>query len=116
MPITIYHNPKCSKSRATLTLLQERGIEPDVVRYLDTPLDVEQLQRLLSLLGFEQPRQLMRIKDALYKELELDKTERSNLELLQAMQQHPKLIERPIVVNGDKAVLGRPPENVLDIL
>ncbi len=116
MSITIYHNPRCSKSRETLALLTERGIEPNIVKYLDETLNAEQIASLLSLLGFNQPRQLMRTKEALYKELELGRADLADEALIAAMVENPKLIERPIVVNGDKAALGRPPEQVLDIL
>lgn len=110
----IYHNPRCSKSRNTLALLQENGVEPEVVLYLETPPDAETLQALLKKLG-KSPAELVRKGEAEYKELGLGK-DSSDEELLQAMAGHPKLIERPIVVRGDRAVLGRPPENVLDLL
>ncbi|MBA6412788.1 arsenate reductase (glutaredoxin) [Parahaliea sp. F7430] len=111
---TIYHNPRCSKSRATLALLEENGVEPTVVRYLEAPLDKAQLQELLLKLGIS-PAELLRRGEAEYKELGLN-AQSSDQEVLQAMSNHPKLIERPIVVRGDRAVLGRPPENVLELL
>jgi len=115
MPVTIYHNPRCSKSRQTLALLRERGIEPRIVEYLRTPPDAETLTRLLGLLGLG-ARDLLRRKEAPYKELGLDDAAKSEAELVAAMVAHPVLIERPIVVKGERAALGRPPEQVLEIL
>lgn len=115
MPVTIYHNPRCSKSRQTLALLRERGIEPRIVEYLRTPPDAETLKRLLGLLGLG-ARDLLRRKEAPYKELGLDDAAKSEAELVAAMVAHPVLIERPIVVKGERAALGRPPEQVLEIL
>ncbi len=114
--VSIYHNPRCSKSRETLALLQEKGIEPEVVLYLETPPDVPTLQRLLQQLGMHSARELMRRKEDLYKELALANSELREDHLLQAMVDHPKLIERPIVINGEQARIGRPPEAVLEIL
>jgi arsenate reductase len=115
MAITIYHNPRCSKSRQTLNLLQERGIEPQVVKYLETPPDAAQLARILDMLGLE-PRDLMRTKEKEYLEQGLDDPRLTREQLIAAMISHPRLIERPIVVYDDRAALGRPPEQVLDIL
>lgn len=115
MTVTIYHNPRCSKSRQTLGLLQDRGVTPEVVEYLKTPPDVGTLTELLDLLGLE-PRQLIRRKQKEYKEFGLDRENLSREELIRAMVEHPILIERPIVVSGGRAALGRPPEQVLDIL
>jgi len=115
MTVTIYHNPRCSKSRQTLALLEERGIAPDVVRYLETPPDSDALGKILDMLGME-PRDLMRKKEEPYSALGLDNEGLSRAELIDAMIQNPVLIERPIVVNGNKAAIGRPPEQVLDIL
>lgn len=115
MPVTIYHNPRCSKSRQTLALLRERGIEPRIVEYLRTPPDAETLTRLLGLLGLG-ARDLLRRKEPPYKELGLDDPAKSEAELVAAMVAHPVLIERPIVVHGQRAALGRPPEQVLEIL
>jgi arsenate reductase len=113
--VTIYHNPRCSKSRQTLALLQDCGIEPKVVEYLtDTP-DADTLDGLLKKLKLE-PRDLMRRKEAPYQELGLDDPALSRQALIAAMVEHPILIERPIVVKGAKAALGRPPEKVLEIL
>jgi len=116
MTITIYHNNRCSKSRDTLALLRQRGIEPGIVAYLDTPPDATTLRSLLKKLGLADARALMRKGEAEYKDLHLADPALSQDALIAAMVAHPKLIERPIVVNGDKAAIGRPPENVLGIL
>lgn len=116
MSITIYHNPRCSKSRQTLALLEEKGITPTIVKYLDDTPSAEQIQTLLSQLGYTSAREMMRTKEALYKELELGGADITEQQLIDAMAANPKLIERPIVVNGDRAAMGRPPEQVLDIL
>ncbi|MBF0419518.1 MAG: arsenate reductase (glutaredoxin) [Magnetococcales bacterium] len=113
--VTIWHNPQCSKSRQTLKILEDKGITPKVVRYLDSPPTIQELEQVLTLLQLE-PRQLMRTKESLYKELGLDNTRLSRQELIQAMATHPKLIERPVVRLGNRAVLGRPPEKVLEVL
>lgn len=114
-PLRIYHNPRCSKSRETLELLRRRGLEPEVVEYLVEPPDERTLDQLLRQLGLE-PRELMRQKEDLYTELGLHQGEHRRQELIRLMVQHPILIERPIVVCGDRARLGRPPERVLEIL
>jgi arsenate reductase len=113
--VTIYHNPRCSKSRQTLALLKDRGIEPQIIEYLKQGPDAATLENLLTMLGLE-PRQLMRRKEALYKELGLDDSSLDRQTLINAMAANPQLIERPIVLHGDRAALGRPPEDVLDIL
>lgn len=113
--VTIYHNPRCSKSRQSLALLEENGIAPQVVQYLDTPPDASTLRDLLGKLGIS-ARQLLRTGEDAYKELNLADTALSEEALLEAMVANPKLIERPIVVKGNKAVLGRPPENVLELI
>ena len=115
MAVTIYHNPRCSKSRATLKLLEERGIVPAIVEYLKTPPDAATLDKLLTELGLE-PRDLIRRKEAPYRENGLDDEGLTREALIAAMVANPILIERPIVVAGGKAALGRPPEAVLDIL
>lgn len=112
----IYHNPRCSKSRETLALLEQHGVKPDVVLYLETPPSVDQLKKLLKELGFSSARELMRKKEDLYKDLKLADENLSEAQLLQAMVDNPKLIERPIVVKGTQARIGRPPEQVLEIL
>ncbi len=114
--VTIYHNPRCSKSRQTLQLLREHGLEPRIVEYLKTPPDRDTLRSLLHLLGLR-PRELMRTRERLYTELALNDPGRSDDALIDAMVEHPILIERPIVLRGgDRAALGRPPEQVLEIL
>ena len=116
MSVTIYHNPRCSKSRQTLALLQERGIEPEIVEYLKTPPDAKSIDKLLKLLGKE-PRDVMRKGEEAYKALGLADPGKSRQELIDAMAANPVLIERPIVVKDNKkAALGRPPEQVLEIL
>ncbi|XAW89097.1 arsenate reductase (glutaredoxin) [Vibrio sp. CDRSL-10 TSBA] len=116
MSVVIYHNPRCSKSRETLVLLQTNNIDPQVVKYLDEPLSVAQLKELYAQLGLSQVRGMMRTKEELYKELNLADSSLSDDALFAAMAEHPKLIERPIVVANGKARHGRPPEQVLDIL
>jgi arsenate reductase len=115
MAVTIYHNPRCSKSRQTLALLQDNGIEPKVIEYLKNPPNKTQLKQVLKALGM-QARDLMRKKEKEYKELNLNDEKLTQDQLIEAMVQHPKLIERPIVIAGDKIALGRPPENVLEII
>jgi len=115
MSITIYHNPRCSKSRQTLELLRANNIEPDIIEYLETPPDRQTLISLLDKLGLN-ARQLMRNKEQAYKDADLDNPDLSEMELIDAMVAEPKLIERPIIVNGKKATIGRPPENVLKII
>ena len=111
-PTTIFHNPRCTKSRQTLALLQERGVEPDVVLYLDSPPDAATLRELLTKLDLPASA-LVRKKE--HRELGLDPTDDDD-EWVRRMAAHPRIIERPIVVRGDRAVLGRPPENALDLL
>lgn len=115
MAVTIYHNPRCSKSRQTLELLHQQGIEPDIIEYLKTPPSKAELKRVLKLLGIS-ARELLRTKEAEYKELGLDKTGVNENAIIDAMIAHPKLMERPIVVKNNKAAIGRPPEQVLEIL
>ena len=112
---TIYHNPRCSKSRQTLKLLREQGIEPRIVEYLKDPPDEHTLARVLGMLDMD-PIDLMRKKEGVYGELKLEEKKDDPNALIKAMIKHPILIERPIVVSGDKAALGRPPETVLEIL
>ncbi|MEX2454699.1 MAG: arsenate reductase (glutaredoxin) [Rhodospirillaceae bacterium] len=115
MTVTIYHNPRCSKSRATLALLQDKGIDPTIVEYLKSPPNKAELARILEGLGME-PRDLMRQKEAPYAELNLADRELSRDSLIDAMVANPVLIERPVVVNDGRYALGRPPENVLEIV
>ena len=114
--VTLYHNPRCSKSRDTLSLLKANGIDPNVVLYLETPPDAATLRELIALLGFASARDLMRQKEDLYKSLNLADSHLSEAELIQAMVDNPKLIERPIVVSNGQARIGRPPEQVLKIV
>ena len=115
MTVTIYHNPRCSKSRETLKLLQSKGVEPKIIEYLQTPPSKTKLKEILKLLGLK-PRELMRRKEAEYKANGLDDDSLKVDELVEAMVKTPKLIERPIVLANGKAALGRPPESVLKIL
>lgn len=109
------HNPRCSKSREALSLLEARGIEPELVDYLGNPLDAEGLRSLIAKLGIA-PRQLLRSGEAIYKELGLDDASLDDDALIAAMVEHPILIERPIFEREDRAVVGRPPERVLELL
>ncbi|MBL7021435.1 MAG: arsenate reductase (glutaredoxin) [Nitrospinaceae bacterium] len=115
MSVIIYHNPQCSKSRQTLELLGEQGITPDIVEYLQSPPNAEQLQEILNLLGFA-PRDLMRRKEDVYAECGLNNPSLTDAELIGFMVKHPILIERPIVLANGKAAIGRPPAQVLEIL
>ena len=115
MQVKIYHNPRCSKSRQTLHLLQEHDIEPEVVEYLTSPPDKTTLRRILMQLGLS-PRDLMRRKENEYKENQLDDPSLTDEQLIDAMLKFPKLIERPIVVTDKGAAIGRPPEKVLEVL
>lgn len=115
--ITLYHNPRCSKSRQTLALLEEKGHEPEVIKYLDTPPDTQTLLKLIKMLEASggQAHDLLRPKEAPYKALGLSK-QSSNQEIAQAISTHPILMERPLAIKDDRAALGRPPENVLKLL
>jgi len=113
--VTIFHNSRCSKSRQTLQILEDKGIKPVIIKYLDTPPSVETLKQILSLLNLA-PRELMRTKESLYQDNNLNNPELSNDELIAAMHQYPKLIERPIVIANNQARIGRPPESILEIL
>lgn len=115
MKVTIYHNPRCSKSRLTLGLLQDRGVEFEVIEYLKTPPTANQLAHILALLRLK-PRELMRRNEKEYRSLSLDDPSLSTDALINAMTAHPILIQRPIVVANGKAAIGRPPEAVLDVL
>jgi arsenate reductase len=113
--ITLYHNPRCSKSRQALALLRERGIEPTVVEYLKHPPDARRLGELLGMLGMT-PRELMRTRESEYRALGLDDAGLGDDKLIRAIVEHPVLMERPVAVKGGRAVLGRPPEKVLELL
>jgi len=115
MTISIYHNPRCSKSRQTLELLRSRGVEPSVIEYLKFPPSEAELIKVISALGLS-PRELLRKGENAYKELGLDQPNVTDDVLIKAMVSHPVLIERPIVIHGNKAAIGRPPESVLLIL
>ncbi len=115
MSVTLYHNPRCSKSRQTLQILRDRGIEPEILEYLKTPPDALTLSAILDRLGMG-PRDLMRVKEKEYRVLGLDDPSLSREALIAAMVDHPILIERPIVLKNSRAALGRPPEGVVDIL
>ncbi|MCP5367579.1 MAG: arsenate reductase (glutaredoxin) [Hyphomicrobiales bacterium] len=112
MPVTIYHNPRCSKSRTTLGLIQERGIEPRIVEYLTDPPSAAELKKILAMLG-KRPAEILRRKEAKEEGVDPDLDDDA---LIAAMVAHPRVIERPIVVSGGKAAMGRPPESVIDIL
>ena len=113
--VTIYHNPRCSKSRQTLALIRDRGIEPNIILYLEGMLTPEDVAHTLALLGLR-AIDIIRKNEAEFKTYFGDANKVSDAELIKAMTRHPKVIERPIVIARNKAVIGRPPENVLDIL
>ncbi|BDY11800.1 arsenate reductase (glutaredoxin) [Hydrogenimonas cancrithermarum] len=112
--VIIWHNPRCSKSREALKLLKEKGIEPKIYKYLDEHPSKEQIEEVLKMLGVS-PRDIMRTKEAIYKELGLGDVE-DDEKLIEAMVEHPRLIERPIVIKEGKAVLGRPPQKVIELI
>ncbi|NOR73327.1 MAG: arsenate reductase (glutaredoxin) [Mariprofundaceae bacterium] len=114
MTITIYHNPRCSKSRQTLALIEGQGIKPDIIEYLKNPPSEAELETVLTKLGKE-PAELLRTGEDEFRQY-FKGRDLSRAEAISLMVQHPKVIERPIVVNGDRAAVGRPPESVLDIL
>lgn len=114
--VIIYHNPRCSKSRETLKLLEDKAITPTIVKYLETPPDADTIKSVLQMLGIEDPRLLMRKHENEYKDNKLDDESLSVDALIDAMVKFPKIIERPIVVTNGKAAIGRPPETVLNIL
>lgn len=113
--VTIYHNPRCSKSRQTLALLEERQVDPEIVLYLETPPDESEIREILRKLGM-QARDIIRTGETEYKELGLGNEALSETELIEAIARAPKLLQRPVVVRGDQARIGRPPESVLEIL
>ncbi len=112
--LTIWHNPRCSKSREALKLLEEKGVEVEVFKYLDEEITKEDIKKLLDMLGAK-PRDIMRTKESIYKELGLKDVE-DDEKLIEAMAEHHKLIERPIVIKDGKAVIGRPPTKVLELV
>jgi arsenate reductase (glutaredoxin) len=113
--VQIFYNPKCSKCRLTMDILNDKGVQPSIVEYLNTPPNGAELNEVLDLLSLE-PRELMRKHEAPYKENNLDNPDLNREQLIQAMIDNPILIERPIIIKGNKATIGRPPEKVLDIL
>ena len=113
--VRVFHNPKCSKCRLTMAILDDKGVDTTVIEYLNTPPNITELNEILGLLGLE-PRDLMRKHEAPYKNNNLDNPDLSREQLILAMIDNPILIERPIIINGNKATIGRPPEKVLDIL
>src|SRR5690625_2081732 len=115
MSVTIYHNPRCSKSRQTLAIIEEKGITPTIIKYLEDTPDATTLQKLAKQLGLKRAHDLLRTKEEEYKQAGLS-PESDDDTVIAAMVKHPRLIERPIVVKGDKAVLFRPPVNVLELL
>jgi len=115
MSLILYHNLRCSKSRQALQLLEEKGVQPEIRKYLESPLNTEELTNLLTQLG-KKPAELIRKGEALYKELALDSTEVTEDQLIEAMVANPRLIERPILSNGQQARIGRPPEQVLELI
>lgn len=115
LDVKIYHNPRCSKSRQTLELLQEHGVDPQIVDYLSAPPGAAELRHILTMLGLP-PRGLMRTREQAYRDAGLDNPDLADEELIRAMIEHPILIQRPIVIVDGRAVIGRPPERVLDLL
>ena len=111
----IYHNPRCSKSRQTLEILDQHDLETEIVLYLDNPPSAEEIASILNKLELS-PRDILRKGEDAYKELNLKNDKLTNKDLISFMVENPKLIERPIVIRGDKAVIGRPPENVLSLV
>lgn len=112
--ITIWHNPKCSKSREAMEILQGNNCEAEVVKYLEEKPDAKKIKAILKMLGIT-PRELMRTKEDIYKELNLN-DEKSDEALIEAMAKHPKLIERPIIIKGERAIIGRPTERIAEFL
>ena len=112
----LYHNPRCSKSRQTLALLEDNNAEFEIVEYLNTPPSKEELKEVLKKLGYNSPHDLIRTKEDLYKELDVASNKDNAEKLIEIMIANPKLIERPVFVTDDSAAVGRPPESVLDIL
>ena len=112
---TIYHNPRCSKSRQTLHIIEDNDIEPKIILYLEEPPDIKTLSKIIKLLGVK-PRDLLRTNEVEYKALNLEDKDIDDLEIIKLMSQNPKLIERPIVLSDNEAIIGRPPENVLSLI
>ena len=113
--LVIYHNPRCSKSRATLQILEDRQCQPEIIEYLDEPPSPEELKRIIGLLGVP-ARELLRTTEPVYHDADLDDDSLSDDEIIEAIYDYPALLQRPIVVQGERAIIGRPPERVLDII
>lgn len=113
--ITLYHNPRCSKSREALALLEQKGVVPSLQLYMDKPPSTAELKQLLSMLGCS-ARELLRTSESAYRELNLANPELSEAQLIKAMCADPRLIQRPIAVSGERAIVGRPPEAILELL
>jgi arsenate reductase len=113
--LVIYHNPRCSKSRETLQLLEDRELNPEIINYLDEPPSAQELKKIIALLGVT-ARDLMRTTESVYRDADLDDDSLSDEEIIEAICEYPALLQRPIVVFGDRAVIGRPPARVLDIV
>jgi arsenate reductase len=111
--VQVFFNPRCSKCRSVRAILEEKGLEADYLRYLERTPTKSELERVMSLLGIDDPRQMMRTSESVYRELDLRAADRDRL--LDAMVEHPILIQRPIIIHGDKAVIGRPPERALEL-
>lgn len=115
LEVSIWHNPRCSKSREAVAISEECRIESEIVKYLETNPSKEELKKVLKMLGFKSVREWMRTKEAIYKELDL-KNETDEEKLLDAMMQHPKLIERPVIIKGERAIIGRPTSIIAEFL
>lgn len=113
--LVMYHNPKCSKSRETLQILEDRQCKPEIIEYLEEPPSVRELKRIIEMLGVS-AREILRTTESVYKDAELDDDSLSEDEIIEAICEYPALLQRPIVIVGDKAVIGRPPVKVLDII
>ena len=113
--LVMYHNPRCSKSRETLQLLEERDLHPEIIDYLDEPPSPQELQNIIGMLGVS-ARDLLRTTEPVYRDADLDDDSLTDDEIIEAICEYPALLQRPIVVSGDKAVIGRPPVKVLDIV
>jgi len=113
--VTIWHNPRCTKSREGVALVQESGCQSEIIKYLDNTLSVDEIRSVLKMLGFKSAREWMRTKEAVYKELDL-KNENDEEKLIEAMAQNPKLIERPVIIKNSKAIIGRPASTILEFL
>ncbi len=113
--LTIYHNPNCSKSRETLNILEQHGISPEIIEYLENPPDKHELKNIIGLMGIS-PSELLRTTEPVYQEVQLDRDSISDKEIVAAICKHPSLLQRPIVVMGNRTVIGRPPDRVLELI